>query len=147
MTEVQRIFKHNPLISSPGIIVYQGINIPPNCDIKAEVAGQKRTMTFITPYGILRIVINPWYGGVAQQGIRGVLKVNPQNKNRYYAIHYLVNVSFSLNRWKVYSPEMKDYKRWFENICEILSKYDWEVIDNKIEKDLNRKAVSKVLGE
>jgi len=61
-------------------------------------------------------------------------------------IEYRVDAIMTIKRTKTYSPEMKSYRRWYENICNILSGYDWGVVDKKIEKSLHRDAISKALG-
>ena len=78
-------------------------------------------------------------------GCGGVLKIDPKNPNRYYAIEYRIVASQKINKTKVYAPEMGSYRRWFENICDMLQKFDWSTVNQQIEKSLTREAVSKIL--
>ncbi len=146
LAEIRDLFKHNPLISKPGVIVFPQMNVPPNCKIKVEVEKNARTIIFTNPYVTLRIAFRASSGVVAQQGVWGVIKPDPHNMNRYYSIEYKVDAALFINRTKVYSPEMKNYRRWFENVCDSLSKYDWNAVDNMIERSLNREAIAKTLG-
>ena len=148
LVEIQEVFKHNPLITKQGVLTIpnQQICLPPKCKIGVETTDKSRSIILKNPYATVKIVFHASSGMVAQQGIWGVLTPDPANMNRYYIVEYRVDVTLLINRTKVYSPEMKNYRKWFENICDILSGYDWNVVDKKIEKSLNRDAISKTLG-
>jgi hypothetical protein len=40
---------------------------------------------------------------------------------------------------------MPEYKRFYDNICRILSAMEWSVAHDKVEKSLLEKAVNKIL--
>jgi len=148
LVEIQEVFKHNPLIVKSGVIVSptQQTCFPPKCKIRVETTDKSRSIIFSNPYTTVKITIQASSGMVAQQGIWGVLTPDPTNMNRYYIVEYRVDATMLINRTKAYSPEMKNYRKWFENICDTLSGYDWNVVDKKVEKSLNREAISKTLG-
>lgn len=146
LAKLQEMFKHNPLITKPGILVSTHIHLPPDCKISAEISDKSRTIVFRNSYVTLKIIIHASSGMVAQQGIWGVLVPDAKNMNRYYVIEYKVDSTLFINRLRTYSPEMKHYRRWFENVCDTLSGYDWNVVNKKIERSLNREAISKTLG-
>lgn len=148
LAEIQGTFKGNPLITKPGVLVgpNQQICLPPKCKIKVETTDKSRSIIFSNPYATIKIVFHASSGMVAQQGVWGVLIPDPADMNRYYIVEYRVDATMLISRTKTYSPEMKNYRKWFENICDILSGYDWNVVDKKIEKSLNRDAISKTLG-
>lgn len=146
LAEIQEIFKHNPIISKPGVLAGQKICLPPKCKIRTEVVDKSRVIIFNNPYTTVRIAFYSPSGMVAQRGVWGVLTPDPANINRYYVVEYRVDVTLSIVRTKVYSPEMQNYRKWFENICDTLSGYDWGVVNKRIEQNFNREAISKTLG-
>jgi hypothetical protein len=146
IAEIRKIFKHNPLIVKSGVLVGTQISIPPDCKVDCKSTDKSREIIFSNPYVILDINFRASSGGVAQQGIWGALISDPTNMNRYSLVEYRVDVTMTIKRTKTYSPEMKSYRRWYENICDILSGYDWNVVDKKIERSLSREAISKILG-
>lgn len=145
LSEIQQIFEHNQFIVTPGVLVHPDMSVPPNTKITTKTNKHSRLIIFENPYTTVEISIFPFLGSVAQHGIWGVLKIDPANPNRYYAIEYRIVASQKLSRTKVYSPQMQNYKRWFENICDILQKCDWSTVDEQVEKNLTREAVSKIL--
>ena len=146
LAKIREIFKRNPLIVTPGVIVSPQICLPSGSKIRVETMGKSRAIIISNSYVTLRIDFHASSGTVAQQGVWGILTSDPTNMNRYYAIEYKVDSTLFINRTKSYSPEMKHYRRWFENICDTLSGYDWSVVDKKIERNLNRDVISKALG-
>lgn len=146
LAEVQRTFGYNPIIAKSGVLVGMNLNLPPDSKIICKSKDKSREIIFSNPYVNLQINFRASSGMVAQQGIWGVLKPDPQNMNRYYLVEYRVDAIMTIKRTKTYSPEMKSYRRWYENICDILSGCDWGVVDKKIEKSLQRDAISKALG-
>lgn len=146
LAKIREIFRHNPLIATPGVIVSPQMHLPPDCEISTESKGKTRAIIISNPYITLRIVFHASSGTVAQQGVWGVLAPDPKNRDRYYTIEYKIDSTLFINRIKTYSPKMKHYRRWFENVCDALSGYDWNVVDKKIERSLNRDAISKTLG-
>lgn len=146
LSEIQNIFKHNPLISKEGVLVQSKISMPPKTIINIKKEDKDRTIIIENPYSSIEISIRPSMAGVAQQGIWGIVASDPKNKNRYFVIEYKVTTTFVQKRANVYAPEMKNYKMWFENICDILQKFDWGTVDRQIENRLNREAISKILN-
>ena len=146
LADVKNIFKHNPLIFKEGVLVDPNIFLPPQSIIKIKNGDKYRTFIIENPYSSIEFLIRPSMAGVAQQGIWGVLSTDPDNPNRYFVIEYKVIITFTQKRTKVYAPEMKNYKRWFENICDILQRFDWSTVDSQIESRLNREAISKILN-
>lgn len=146
-SKIREIFKHNPLIAKPGVLVGEGIYLPPKSKINVKTTDLYQTIIITNPYVTLKIACRAPFGMVAQQGIWGVLTPDPAFPNRYMTLEYQVDATLSINRTKAYSPEMKYYKKWFENVSDALSAYDWNVVDRKIEHGLNREAISKVLGK
>lgn len=146
LAKIRELFKRNPLIIKPGVLVGQQMSLPPKCKIEVETTDKSRTVIFNNPYVTLKITFHASSGMVAQQGIWGVLTSDPASMDRYSIVEYKVDAALSINRTKTYSPEMKNYRRWFENVCDTLSEYDWNVVNKKIERSLNREAISKALG-
>lgn len=138
-------FSHNKLITGPGVIVMPQIALPSKCTMTIMPSDKAREIVFSNSYVDLTISVRSPGGGVVQNGVEGVLPADPNDMNRYYVVNYLVNVSMKIRRGRSHSPEMKSYRRWFTNVCGELSDYDWEVVEKKIEKNLQRKAVSKIL--
>ena len=147
LPQLQAIFKHNRWIPQPGVVVNPQLVLPPNSQFGVESNEQGRTIKITNPMLSVKITMSPQMGGVQQQGIWGVQSPDPQNMNRYNAVFFRVSISGELNRTRVHSPEMTIYRRWFENITEALSRFDWERIDNDIQQTSLREAVSKVLGQ
>ncbi len=143
--ELRKIFSHNKLISTEGILSVDAFVLPPDTTITPSQKDNTRFIIIKNPIATIDIEIFSPSGGVAQQGIWGVLKPDPQNMNRYYSIEYLVKLTMRGSGFNRYSPSFVDYKGWFFNICNILSKYDWEKIDRQIERNEIRKAVSESL--
>jgi len=146
LAEVQKIFKHNPIIAKPGVLAGMNLSLPPDSKIICRSKDKSREIIFSNSYVNLQINLCASSGMVAQQGIWGVLSPDPENMNRYYLVEYRVDAIMTIKRTKSYSPEMKSYRRWYENICDILSGCDWGIVDKKIEKSLHRDAISKGLG-
>lgn len=147
LAQLQTIFKHNRWISQPGVVVHPQLVLPPNSHLGVESNEQGRTIEITNPMLPVKITMSPQMGLVQQQGIWGVQSPDPQNMNRYYAVFFRVTISGELNRTRVHSPEMAVYRRWFENMTEALSTFDWERIDNDIQQTSLREAVSKILGQ
>lgn len=145
INEIQGIFQDNPLLVKEGVLVTPQMYVPLGCAIKVESKDNLRSIIFYNPYVILKIAFRASSAMVAPQGIWGVLKSDITDMHRYYVIEYKVDTVLLINRTKNYSPEMKSYKKWFENICDLLSRYDWNIVDKKIEKSLNRETISKIL--
>ena len=146
ISEIQKIFKNNLLIATPGIIVHSNMNVPPKTSITVKTDNQYRAIVFENSFAVLEIGIVPSSGMVAQRGIWGVVTTDPKNMNRYYVIEYKITATLKLNKTKVYSPEMKYYRKWFENVCDVLERFNWSTVNKNIEKTLNREAISKILG-
>jgi len=147
LPRLQTIFKHNKWISQQGIVVMPQLVLPPNSQFEVESNEQGRTIKITNPMLPVKISMSAQMGGVQQQGIWRVQSPDPQNMNRYYAVFFRVSISGELNRTRVHSPEMTLYRRWFENLTEALSMFDWERIDNDIQQTSLREAVSKILGQ
>ena len=145
LSKITEIFPKNPLITPEVLGPFQ-LNIPLDCNIKVEDKNRSRAIIFDNPYVTLRIAYRYSSSGVAQQGVWGVLPSDSTNMNRYYVVEYRIDATLFIKSTKVYSPKMKKYKNWFENICGILANYDWNVVDKKIEKSLGRDAISKTLA-
>ncbi|MBU4257600.1 MAG: hypothetical protein KKC39_00185 [Candidatus Omnitrophica bacterium] len=146
ISEIQKIFKSNPFIATPGIIVHPNTSVPPKTSITVKTDNRCRAIVFVNPFAVMEIDIAPSSGMVAQHGIWGAIIADPKNMNRYYVIEYKITANLKLNKTKVYSPEMKYYRKWFENVCDVLERFDWSTVDKNIEKTLNREAISKILG-
>ena len=146
LAKIQEIFKHNLLIAKLSVLVFPKIYFPPNGQINVKITENSRTILFNNSYITLEIAFHASSGMVTQQGIWGVLTLDPLDMNRYYIVEYPVDIKLSIKRTRAYSPEVKTYKRWFENVCDTLSQYDWNVVDKKVDKTLSREAISKILG-
>ncbi len=140
--EIQEAFSHNPLVTT---IVPVDMFVPPDMVIKFEKNNKFRTIVFENSYVTLKIPIHHYAAMVAQHGVWGVLKPDKNNMNRYYLVEFRASAILYPNKSKLYSPEMKYYKKWFKNICDILDQYDWNTVDQQIENSLNRKVISKIL--
>jgi len=145
LSKIQNLFKHNPFVATPNILVHPTMCIPQNTEIIIKNDEKSRAIIFKNPYTTIEISIRFSSMGVAQHGVWGVLKIDPKNPNRYYVIEYRIVASQKINKTKVYAPEMGSYRRWFENICDMLQKFDWSTVNQQIEKSLTREAVSKIL--
>lgn len=147
LRRLQTIFDHNKWISQQGVVVMSQLVLPPNSQFGVESNEQGRTIKITNPMLSVKIAMTPQTGMVRQQGIWGVQSADPQNMDRYYAVFFRVSITGELNRTRVHSPEMAVYRRWFENMTEALSVFDWERIDNEIQQISLREAVSKILGQ
>ena len=146
LNELQRIFKHNRLILHPGVDVFPNIVLPPDSTIQTKQADNERTITISNPKLSVTIRITGQAGVPQQQGIWGVQAPDPEDMNRYMGMTYGVSVIGEIGRTWVYSPEMTAYRRWVDNLSEVLSKFDWETIDHDIHDDVFRKAMTKILN-
>ncbi len=145
LLQVKKIFSYNPLISAPNILIpLKGMTLPPDCIIQAKNTDYSREISFNTSYVKLQISMMFPYGKPIQQGVWGVLLPNSQDIHRYYAIVYPITATFYIKKTKAYAPEMESYRKWFENVCDVLSEYDWNTIDEQIEKSLNRNAILEI---
>ena len=131
---------HNTLISDPNIMDGSGLHIPPDGSLSTSQPGKDRIIKITTPYSTVSISIQPSHLSVAQQGVWGVLKADPQNLNRFYTIDYLVSLAIRPHMFKKYAPEMDS---WQENIRDVLQRYDWEYVDKQIEQRAIREAIVK----
>jgi hypothetical protein len=147
LAQLRKVFDHNPLISRPGVVVSSKLVLPPKTDLRVEPNEQGRTLNISNSMLGVKIAISPGAGWVQQHGIPGVLYPDPENMNRYSTVFFRVTISGELNRTRVHSPEMGVYRRWFDNLTDTLSRFDWETIDNDIQQTSLRKAVSKILGQ
>jgi len=84
---------------------------------------------------------------VAQHGLWGILKADPQNPYRYYTVGYRILLTIRPNRFKTYAPEMKYYSRWHENIRNALRSFDWEYVDKQVEQRAMREAILKAIDK
>lgn len=144
--ELRKMFVHNRLVTTQGVIVSPVLVLPPKSKLVARHDENSRSFTITNPYVTLKVSFDIGSGGAAQHGIWGVLEPDANDMNRYYAVHYEVSAVMTLNRFKVHSPWMGSYRRWYANISDLLSKHDWEKVDEKIERFITRQAISKQLG-
>jgi hypothetical protein len=145
LTQLQTIFTHNRIITHPGVVVFPNLILPPDSTIQTEQTGHERTIKISNSKLSVQIRITRQMGGPQQQGIWGVQPPDPEDMNRYTGMFYGVSVIGKIGSTWVYSPEMTAYRRWFDNISDVLSTYDWEKIDHDIHDYVFRKSMSKIL--
>lgn len=146
LIELQKLFKHNSLISHPGVVVMPKLVLPPDSTLQTEQSDHERIIKISNPKLSVQIRITSQMGGVQQQGIWGVQPPDPSDMNRYSGIFFGVTVNGEIGGTWIYSPDMTGYRQWFDNLSDILSKYDWERIDQDIHENVFRKSMSKLLG-
>jgi len=144
LEQIRELFSHNKLISTPGILTWSALHIPPGSILKTAQPNETRVITIATHYSTVSVTIRNVFAGVAQQGVWGVLAPDPLDMNRYYIVRYRVSLSIKPNRFKKYSPDMESYSRWHQNIKDLLQGYDWEYVDQQIERQVMREAVSTI---
>jgi len=147
LEQIRKYFSHNSLISTPNIVVGPGFHIPPASNLSTSQPGNSRIIEITTPYSTVLITIRYSSSVVAQHGIWGILKPDPQNLNRYYTIEYYVSLAIRPKRFKKYAPEMESYSGWHENIRNSLQRFDWEYVDNQIEQRVMREAILKTIDK
>jgi len=147
LEQIRQDFSHNSLISAPDIMVGSGFHIPPASNLSTSQPDKSRIIKITTPYSAVSITIQFSYSMVAQHGIWGILKPDPQNLNRYYTIEYHVSLAIRPKRFKKYAPEMESYSRWHENIRNSLQSFDWEYVDKQIEQRVMREAILKTIDK
>ncbi len=147
LDQIQKVFRHNRLISHPGVLVVPKLVLPPESSLKTEQKENERTIFISNPKLSVKIRITQQSGGVQQQGIWGVQAPDPTNMNRYSGIFFGVTILGEVGRTLSYSPEIAAYKRWFESIGDRLSTFDWEQVDRDINETVFRKAMSKILNQ
>jgi hypothetical protein len=143
-----------PLMISvlPYIQAYQQFSVPPKSILDATQTRDKngkefsRTIMIENPYATLTIVIRSRLSMVAQQGIWGIQSPDPDDMNRYSAFHFNVLIRMSPSRFRNFSPEMDSYRRWYANVVDVLSPFDWPEVARRTQENLSRKAISKALG-
>ena len=148
--DILKKFSYNPLIQLPEVIVGSQVSLPPGSilstkDSDKTTTNDSRIITIQNKTAITKIEVSPSYGGVAQQGVIGVVSPDPSNMNRYAVVNFTVTLSIEPRRFAQYSPEMKKYREWEENISNLLGKMDWENIQMEIEKDYILKASKTIL--
>lgn len=139
LDDIASKFKHNGLIRRE-IIHFNELVLPPKTDIKVDVRELGRTIIFENSYTETKIDISFSGGGVAQQGIKGVIDADAKNENRYQAFSYALTITMTPKLLRQYAPEMAAYRRWFKNISNLLSPFDWERIAEEIEKSKTEEA-------
>jgi hypothetical protein len=150
MSELQNRFKHNPLIHI--IQAYVSFSVPPESILDATQTRNEngrefsRMITIENPYATLTIVIQSSSGMAAQQGIWGIQSPDPEDMNRYSVFHFNVLIRMSPSRFRNFSPEMESYRRWYANVVDVLSGFDWPEVARRTQENLSRKAISKTLG-
>jgi len=142
LDELREIFRHNPLIATPGILYGDYWSLPPKSKVSLNQRRFSRTVTVTNPYGTLTIEIYS-LGGQASGGVWGILERDPKKHLRYLIFTYGVSVTFVVARFKNYE-KMASYKVWHENICRVLSEFDWKRVEEKIEKRSTREAIPKL---
>ena len=147
LSELKMIFKHNQLIQYDDVICGNDICLPPKSMLKAEANEQNKSRTIIINNPFLALTIKVlWTASMPlQQGLWGILEDATTDIKRFHVIVFRVSITAKLNSFKVYSPEMASYKRWFENICDTLSGYDWQNIEKKTQEKLTQDAILKIL--
>jgi hypothetical protein len=140
--EIRKRFSHNKIISWPNVIKYNGVTLPPGCGITAQPEANERHIRFKDKYLTTEIAIRYSSGSVEQTGVWGVLPPDPNKINRYYSFHYIVSLKAELSQLRRYSPEMAVDERWYENLAEMLSRFDWENVDRYTLETMQRKAIS-----
>ena len=145
LLQLQTTFKHNRLISYPGVVVTPNLILPPDSTLQIEQNEHERTIKISNPKLSVQIRITGQMGGVQQQGIWGVQSPDPEDMNRYSGVFFGVSVIGEIGRSWIYSPEMAAYRRWFDNLSDGLNTYDWERINHDIDEAVFRKAMSKIL--
>lgn len=143
---LQKLFNHNRLVAHPRVLGIPNLTLPPDSSLEVDASNIMRAIKIRTPLIAVTIKITQGAGGVAQGGIWGVLPADPTDMNRYYAVQFPIQVSAELSRFKKYSPSMGNYRRWFENLSQTLSQYDWMEVDRTIQETLTRSSISKRLG-
>jgi hypothetical protein len=144
--DIRKLFSHNKLISSPDILTWEKLSLPPGCEIKARQEERQRIIRFKDKY--LSTEISIIYTGfhLLQQPVWGLLPLDREDMFRYYELYYLVNLKTEFSRFRRYSPAMEDHERWYENVAEMLSKYDWANVNRRIQENMQRKAIYKTLS-
>jgi hypothetical protein len=133
LARLKTIFKHNQTISHPGTIVHSKLSMPPGSfRVDCDANPATRTFVFNNSYSCLKIQIVDAGGAILQQGIKGVILPDTDDTNRYWAESYKVSISMDLKKTKAYSPDMKFHRRWFANITDSLSVYDWQSIEKNL---------------
>lgn len=143
--DIRKRFSHNKIISSPNVIKIPTLILPPGGEITADPEKDQRIIRFKDKYLSTEIAIRYLGGSVEQHGVWGVLPADPEDINRYYSIYYIVSLKTELSRFKRYSPEMAAHERWYENIAEMLSKYDWANVDSYTLETMQREAISRTV--
>lgn len=136
LAHLKSFFKHNQIISSSSdAVLGSGLTIPPG---SLHVSNTKnpllRTLVLKNSFSSLEIKIQDAGGAIIQHEINGVLSPDPEKKYRYWAETYIVSMSMKLKESKVYSQNTKAYKRWFTNVADTLSDFDWQIIEKKIKE-------------
>lgn len=145
--ELKELFQHNKLITKDVIVPAPKIALPPDSKMTTTLKDNYlRSIKIKNRFTEVNIEIFANMGVVAQQGIWGIFKSDPTDMNRFYSQHYVVKLTMETARFKRYSPKMEGYKKWFSNLSEVLSEYDWEKVNKKIESAELRKAISNSWG-
>jgi len=144
LNELMQHFGHNAVMSEPGVMVGMGINIPPNSEFVVTSKDTTRLLLISNSYSTVSIKMQCSGFGVAQQGIWGVISPPTDDLNRYYTIDFDISINIKTSRFKKYSPEMKEYMRWHENLVLALQIANWEQVDKQIEQQAFREAIQKM---
>jgi hypothetical protein len=145
--QLKEMFQHNKLIVNDVILPTPKIALPQ--DSKMTTTQKEQYLRFIkikNRFSEVNIEIFANMGVVAQQGIWGIFKADPTNMNRFYSQHYVVKLTMETARLKRYSPEMEGYRKWFLNLSKVLSEYDWDKVNKKVESTELRKTISNSWG-
>ncbi|MCK5416484.1 hypothetical protein KAI92_03595 [Candidatus Parcubacteria bacterium] len=145
LKQVTNLFPYNPIISTPGVIVGGGLVLPPNSSLLTSTTNKERIITINNTKAKTTIKINPSSFMVIQKGLNGILDPDPQNMNRYFLISYNISLYMKPKRFEMYSPEMPNHERWYNNLIDIFKKMTWEEIEKKNKQLLLDNAVKEIL--
>jgi hypothetical protein len=149
---LQKLLSHNKTFSLNENLSPTKLAIPPNSHLQIKQEENSRIIEFNNSYVVLKITYRLSESSVIQQGVNGIFvrepneiaSNDPEVMFRYYAIVYKINTELSIKAARIHAPETEDYRKWFENICYVLSKFDWTYINEQIEKSSLKKAIGEI---
>lgn len=139
-----QLFKHNPLMTQEHMLKPLPLNLPPKSKINCIQDDASTVIESSNSEYNLRIRIYRSVAGPLQYGIPGILPRDIKNMDRYFGISFRVSADATLD---ANNPKIDLYKRWIDNVNDVLATFDWEHIQKKLELETNQKVYEKLLGD
>lgn len=145
-SSLREYFSFNPIVASKQTIVSPGFWLPPGSKLKV-VTPEKNTRDILIEGDRFKTKIRIFatMGRAIPNKISGII-------NRNYKGIDLLGFNYSIGIETYISPRILSHrdrnklKKWHVNLSEVLSVYDWERVEEDVDKKMYKQAAEKILG-